>query len=95
VRSEWWGAASVLSAHFGYRNPTTRRAKQLMSLIDKIKADIATLPDTDLAALRAWLDELAEAKFDEAVERDAKAGKLYSLISEAKANYRAGRRRSL
>jgi hypothetical protein len=63
--------------------------------IEKIKVEINELPAADLAALRAWLDELAEAKFDEAIERDAKAGKLEALIAEAKANYRAGHRRAL
>jgi hypothetical protein len=66
-----------------------------MTNIDKIKADITALPEAELATLRAWLDELAEAKFDEAIERDAKAGKLDALMAGAEANYHAGRRRSL
>jgi hypothetical protein len=66
-----------------------------MTTIDKIKAEITALTEAELAALRAWLDELAEQKFDDAIERDAKAGKLDALIAEAKADYRAGRRRSL
>jgi hypothetical protein len=66
-----------------------------MTSIEKIKVEITELPAADLAALRAWLDELAEQKFDEAIERDAKAGKLDALMAEAEANYKAGRRRSL
>jgi hypothetical protein len=66
-----------------------------MSTIENIKGEISALTDDEIVVLRAWLDELAEAKFDDAIERDAKAGKLDSLIAEAKADYRAGRRRSL
>jgi hypothetical protein len=66
-----------------------------MTSIEKIKVEITALPEAEIAALRAWLDELAEAKFDEAIERDAKAGRLDALMAEAEANYKAGRRRPL
>ena len=66
-----------------------------VTIVDKIKAEIEQLPDKELEALREWLDEMSEQRFDKQIERDAAAGKLDALMAEATANYKAGRRRPL
>ena len=66
-----------------------------MSNIDQIKAAIATLPEGELTRLREWLAELDAARFDEKIERDAAAGKLDTMIANAHANAKAGRRHEL
>ena len=66
-----------------------------MTTVEKIKVDIAALPRVEIELLREWLNALAEHRFDESIERDAKAGKLDGLMAEAEANYRAGRRKSI
>ena len=63
-----------------------------MSSIDQIKAAISTLPEDEIARLREWLTELDAARFDSKIERDAAAGKLDTMIANARANAKAGRR---
>jgi hypothetical protein len=63
-----------------------------MSKIDEIEAAIEKLSPEDLAKLRQWFDEFDARMFDEKIERDAKAGQLDTLIVEARANFRFGRR---
>ena len=62
-----------------------------MSKFEEIKSAISALPADELARLRAWLDELAEQRFDAAIERDAADGKLDNLIEQALADHRSGR----
>ena len=66
-----------------------------MSNIDQIKAAIATLPEDDLSRLRDWLVELDAARFDEKIERAAAAGKLDTMIANARANAKAGQRNKI
>ena len=66
-----------------------------MSNIDQIKVAIATLPKDELTRLREWLVELDAARFDEKIERDAAAGKLDTMIANARANAKAGRRQEI
>ena len=66
-----------------------------MSKIDDIKAAVTQLPPSELAVLRAWLEELEEQRFDEQIERDEKAGKLDKLAERGRDNLRAGRVRDL
>jgi hypothetical protein len=42
-----------------------------------------------------WFGAFDARRFDEHIERDAKAGKLDKLIAEARANHEAGRREEL
>ncbi len=63
--------------------------------MDEIKAAAATLSTEELAKLRAWLEEIAEQRFGEQIERDAKSGKLDKLEERARNNLRAGRVRDL
>ena len=62
-----------------------------MSKFEEIKSAISALTADELARLRAWLDELAEQRFDAAIERDAADGKLDNLIEQALADHRSGR----
>jgi hypothetical protein len=61
-----------------------------MGKIERIENAIEQLSREELARLRAWFDELEERRFDEAIERDAKSGKLNALIAEARAEMDAG-----
>ena len=61
-----------------------------MTTIEHIETAISKLSREEMERLRAWFDELQEQRFDEAIERDAKAGKLDALIAEAKAEMDAG-----
>jgi hypothetical protein len=44
---------------------------------------------------RAWFEAFDAARFDEKIERDAKAGKLDRLAEQALADFRQGRARAL
>ena len=65
-----------------------------MTVQDLEKA-IAKLPPDELAELRAWFDDFDAARFDEKIERDAKAGKLDRLADAAVEDFREGRAREL
>ena len=62
-----------------------------MTKLEHIQSTIEQLSPAEIARLRAWLDDLGERLFDEAIERDAKNGKLDKLAAEARANLAAGR----
>jgi hypothetical protein len=66
-----------------------------MSTVEAITAAIAELPPDQIAQIRAWLDERAEAEWDAQIERDERAGKLDTLAERALAEHRAGRTRPL
>ena len=66
-----------------------------MSKIDDIKAAVAQLSQEELATLHAWLDELAEQRFDDQIQRDEKSGKLDRLSARALGNLASGRVRDL
>ncbi len=66
-----------------------------MTKLENIQASIATLDSSEIAKLRAWLDDLNERLFDEKIERDAKAGKLDKLAAQALADHAAGLSRKL
>lgn len=54
-----------------------------MGKMDDITRAIEALTPEERTKLRAWLDELDERLFDEAIERSAKAGKLDKLAEQA------------
>jgi hypothetical protein len=64
-----------------------------MTLSDLEKA-VAKLAPDELARFRAWFDEFDAARFDEKIERDAKAGKLDPLADAALIDFRSGLSRS-
>lgn len=66
-----------------------------MSTVEAITAAIAQLPPEQVAQVRAWLDERAEAEWDAQIERDEREGKLDALAERALAEHRAGRTRPL
>jgi hypothetical protein len=61
-----------------------------MGKIEHIEQAIEQLSADEMAQLRAFFDELEERRFDEAIERGAKSGKLDMLMAEAKAEMDAG-----
>ena len=66
-----------------------------MSSVEEIEKAISKLAPDDLARFRAWFEVFEAARFDEKIERDARAGKLDRLAEQALADYRAGRAREL
>ena len=66
-----------------------------MSKVEEIEKAVAELPADELARFRAWFEEFEAARFDERIERDAKAGKLDQLSERALADFHAGRAREL
>ena len=66
-----------------------------MTKLEHIAEVVQSLSPEELAKFCAWFEEFQERQFDEAIERDARSGKLDKIIAEARANYRAGRREKL
>jgi hypothetical protein len=66
-----------------------------MPTLEDIEKAVAELPADQLAKFRAWFEEFEAARFDQAIERDAKAGRLDRLADQAVADYRAARARDL
>lgn len=56
-----------------------------MTTLEKIQTEISKLPETEVMQLLSWLDEYANRRWDEQIERDAATGKLDHLIAEARA----------
>ena len=65
-----------------------------MTIAD-LKNAVSKLPPDQLARFRAWFEAFDAARFDEKIERDAKAGKLDRLAEQALADYAQGRAREL
>ena len=63
--------------------------------VEDLEKAIAKLPPDQLAKFRDWYEAFDAARFDEKIERDAKAGKLDRLAEQALAGYRQGRAREL
>ncbi|HTP91973.1 MAG TPA: hypothetical protein VMJ52_09570, partial [Xanthobacteraceae bacterium] len=63
--------------------------------IEDIENAVAKLPPDQLARFRAWFEEFDAVRFDQKIERDAKAGKLDRLANEALDDFRKGRAREL
>lgn len=66
-----------------------------MNSVESITAAIAQLPSDEVARVRAWLDERAEAEWDAQIEADERAGKLAAFAAKARAEHAAGRTRKL
>lgn len=63
--------------------------------IEDLEKAVAKLPSDQLAKFRDWFEAFDAARFDEKIERDAKAGKLDRLAEQALADYAQGRAREL
>ena len=66
-----------------------------MTTLEDIEKAVAELPPDQLVRFRAWFEEFEAARFDQRIERDAKAGRLDQLAEQALADFRAGRAREL
>ena len=67
----------------------------VMATVEAITTAIAELPPEQVAQVRAWMDERAEAEWDAQIERDERAGRLDTLAERALAEHRAGQTRPL
>jgi hypothetical protein len=63
--------------------------------IEDLEKAIAGLPPDQFDRFRAWFDAFDAARFDQKIERDAKAGKLDALADRAIDDFRKGRAREL
>ncbi len=63
--------------------------------IEDIEIAVAKLPPDQFAKFRDWFEAFDAARFDQKIERDAKAGKLDSLADQAMDDLRKGRAREL
>lgn len=63
--------------------------------INDLEKAVAKLPPDQFAEFRTWFEALDAARFDEKIERDAKAGKLDALADRAIDDFRKGRAREL
>ena len=66
-----------------------------MGKIEEIEKAIEALSVKERTKLSKWLDELQERAFDDAIERDAKAGAFDNVIADVKSNHRVGHREKL
>ena len=66
-----------------------------MSTLEDIERAVIELSADQLAEFRAWFAAFDASRFDEKIERDAKAGRLDKLAEQALADFHAGRAREL
>lgn len=66
-----------------------------MSELERLEKAVEGLSPGDLARFREWFAEFDARLWDAQIERDAKAGRLDSVVAEALDDYRAGKTRDL
>jgi len=66
-----------------------------MTTVEDIEKAIAKIKPREFARLRAWFEEFQAARFDAAIKRDARDGKLDRAADQALADQRRGRSREL
>ena len=66
-----------------------------MSELEDIEKRIRNLAPEDLAKFRAWFVEFDHALWDRQIESDTKSGKLDHLVTEALADYKAGKAKKI
>ncbi len=66
-----------------------------MSEIEQLERTVSNLSPADLAQFRTWFLEFDAGVWDAQIESDLKAGKLESLLAEARAEYEQGKTRPL
>ncbi|NKC15831.1 MAG: hypothetical protein GKR94_27620 [Gammaproteobacteria bacterium] len=66
-----------------------------MNELEQIEQNIESLSPRDLEKFREWFIAFDWRLWDTKIEQDLKSGKLDKLISEAKADYEAGKAREL
>ena len=62
--------------------------------IEDLEKAVAQLAPDQFAKFRDWFEAFDAARFDQKIERDAKAGKLDRLAEQALADFREGRART-
>ena len=62
-----------------------------MTTVEDIEKAIEKLAPREFDRLRAWFEKYQAARFDEKIERDARAGKLDRMADQALAEHRKGR----
>ena len=63
----------------------------MMSTLEEIEDAVRRLSSKELAAFRAWFEELEAAAWDRQIEEDIAAGRLDALAEEALNDLREGR----
>lgn len=63
--------------------------------IEELEKAVAGLPPDQFAEFRAWFERLDAARFDQKIERDARAGKLDRLGDQAIDDFRKGHVREI
>jgi hypothetical protein len=66
-----------------------------MSEVEQLEQRVSNLQPKDLAQFRAWFLEFDANVWEQRIEADLKAGKLDSLIAEARAEFKQGNSRPL
>ena len=66
-----------------------------MSEMEQLEKTVSKLSPKDLAQFRAWFLEFDARAWDEQIETDLKAGKLDTLIAEARTEFEQGKARPL
>jgi uncharacterized protein YfaT (DUF1175 family) len=66
-----------------------------VSELEQLAKHIEKLSPEDLKKFRAWFVEFDARAWDEQIEADSRAGKLDSLVAEARAEHKAGKTREL
>lgn len=67
----------------------------LMTRVQKIEREIEELGPKELAELRRWFAEYDNARWDDQIEADARAGRLDALATDALDAHRRGETREL
>ena len=88
------GTSPACRDELGHDKSAFQRYIPIMTIEDLEKA-VAKLPPDQLAKFRDWFEAFDAARFDEKIERDAKAGKLDRLAEQALADHAQGRAREL
>jgi hypothetical protein len=66
-----------------------------MQTVEEIEKALSELPADQLAEFRVWFEAFDASRFDEKIERDAKAGRLDRLAEQALTDFSIGRAREL
>jgi hypothetical protein len=69
--------------------------RPVMTTIETLEEQVKALSRDDLSQFRQWFLEWDSDEWDRQIERDARAGKLDALASEALAEYNAGKAREI
>jgi len=63
--------------------------------VEELERAVSELPPEELRRFREWFAEFEAERWDRQIERDLRAGRLDSLVEEARAEHRSGRTRPL